>query len=238
MSIVVPAILPTSREELDAALARLVPIGGVETVQIDIVDGRFAKPASWPYAKNEEWELPHADRFRYDLDLMVLDPDRLMARLVECGASRITLHVESMISPKQSIATFKKRYGHEAHFTPGLLSLGLALGMSTPLSVIEPFLADIDYVQLMGIANIGRQGERFDPRVLPKIRALRATHKALPIQIDGGVSLESAPLLLAAGATRLVVGSALLRTDNISVAFDALEQLGDRFGTYERSQAF
>jgi ribulose-phosphate 3-epimerase len=234
MSIVVPAILPKTRENLDAALARLVPVAAVENVQIDIVDGEFAKPASWPYAGDEKWELPMTERFRYDLDLMVHAPEASIARWVGLGASRITLHAESTTALSHLIADFKQRYGHEAGFTPGSLALGLALGIETDIATIESVISDIDYVQFMGIAHIGKQGQPFDTRVLRKIHALRVRHPTMTIQVDGGVSLKTASALLEAGVDRLVVGSALLKAEDVASELAAFEVLGEKYGVYER----
>jgi ribulose-phosphate 3-epimerase len=234
MSIIIPAILVESREELDKTLARLSPIPQIEAVQIDIVDGAFASPPSWPYAGNAEWELPMTERFRYDLDLMIREPESSAARWIELGAGSITLHAESTKTLSDTVATFKKRYGHEAGLTSGLLSLGIALNIDTPLNVLSPIISDIDYVQLMGIAHIGRQGEPFDKRVIPKIKELRTLHPGTPVYIDGGVSLQSAPDLLSAGASRLIVGSALLRADSIEAELTAFESLGEQYGIYER----
>src|SRR5258708_2674602 len=116
--IVIPAVLPKSREDLNVALARLAPLTEVTFVQIDIVDGEFAKPPSWPYALNAVWELPLAERFRYDLDLMLKDPQAAIARWIALGASRITLHAESTPALREIVRDFKRHYGHEAQFTP------------------------------------------------------------------------------------------------------------------------
>jgi ribulose-phosphate 3-epimerase len=233
MNTIIPAILPQSRADLDQSLARLVSMDRIQTVQIDIVDGIFATPKTWPYTSTVPWELPLTERFRYDIDLMVVDPDTAIDHFVALGAARITLHAESTPSLLHTLATFHTRYGHATGFTPDLLSLGLAISMNTPLSLIEPYLDHVDYVQLMGIARIGHQGEAFDARVLPKLRALRSKHRSLVIQIDGGVTEKSAPLLLAAGASRLVVGSALERAPDISKAFEAFETLCGQYGLYE-----
>lgn len=232
MSIVVPAILPKSRAELDKALARLAAIESVESVQIDIVDGRFAKPASWPYAEKEAAWLPLTDRFRYDLDLMVEAPSEAIATWVELGASRITVHVESTTSLGGIIADFKRRFGHAAGFTPGALALGLALNIDTDTAILEPVIGEIDYVQFMGIARIGAQGQPFDRRVLRKIHAFAVRHPEMTIQVDGGVSLATAPELLAAGVDRLVAGSAIMKADNIASEIAAFNALGHTYGVF------
>lgn len=234
MSLVVPAILPKSRADLDAALLRLVPLAQVTEVQIDIVDGSFASPATWPYTEDAKWELPFSERFRFDLDLMVHDPGASLDRWVTFGAARITLHAESTTSLSSTVADFKRIYGHEPGFTSTMLSLGVALGIETDNAILEPIVAHIDYVQFMGIAHIGVQGQPFDTRVLQKIKTFRERHPSVLIQVDGGVTHDSAAQLLQAGVDRLIVGSHLRKAADLGAAFDQLEALGEKYGVYER----
>lgn len=229
-----PAILPKSRAELVSSLTQFAPLPQVTEVQIDFVDGEFVTPASWPYALHEPWELPFADRFLFDIDLMVHDVPGAIAALLPLGARRVTMHVESVPRLRDVLDELRKTYGHEPGFAPDLLSVGLALGIETPLSILDSFIEDIDHVQLMGIATIGRQGQPFDARVLTRVQELHTKYPSLTIQIDGGVSLETAPKLLAAGASRLVVGSALTRADDLPLRLDEFLSIGEKYGAYER----
>ncbi len=236
MSIVVPAILPASRADLERELGRYAPIEPVDSIQIDVVDGRFATPASWPYAVRTEFDalvksgeqLPLWERFRYDIDLMVTDPAVSAGAWIGAGASSLTLHLESTTDLPSVIKGLRRQYGHEAGLTSGYFALGLAVGVETDPALLEHYIEEIDYVQLMGIAKIGRQGEPFDTRVLRQIRTLRAAHPELPIQIDGGVSLQTLPELIKAGATRLIVGSVLKKAPDPRVRFLELESLAER----------
>ena len=236
MAAIIPAILPTSREDLDARLLRLS--GVTDEVQVDVVDGRFVTPASWPYAGQalgNEDPLTELSSFRFEVDLMVEEPDRIIGRWIDAGATRITIHAESTRRLEHVIDDFQKKYGHDKDFAPQLLSLGLSLNIATDISLIEPFLDRCDYVQFMGIARIGKQGEPFDPRVIPKIKAFHRAHPEMPIQIDGGVTRETAPKLLEAGASRLVIGSALWRASNIKREFVSFCELSQTRGLYTYS---
>lgn len=242
MSSIIPAILPKTREALAQALSHL-DIEGVETVQLDVVDGRFAVPASWPYSEGADAlaslargneTLPNLGRFSYDLDLMVEDPEPTIGDWLTLGARRLTLHLESMPDALHTLARIKARYGHETGYT-GAFELGLALNIDTDLALLEPCLPLVDYVQLMGIATIGRQSEPFDVRVMAKLKALRAAHPALTLQVDGGVSLETAAELLAAGASRLVVGHALVGAADPARAFTELAALAEPAHTKGRA---
>ncbi|MHB8660341.1 MAG: hypothetical protein ACYC75_00155 [Minisyncoccota bacterium] len=232
MSVVVPAVLPASRQELDKALVRIVRIPSISRVQIDVVDGRFAAPASWPYTEPAELQamiahaemLPWLDRIEYEIDLMCFDAQHAADAWLALGATRLTFHAESVTDLPQLLASARQRYGN-------VISFGLALNVASDLALLEPILGDIEYVQLMGIARIGRQGQPFDRRVLEKVRVFRERHPKLPVQVDGGVSLESAKHLLALGVSNLIVGSALLRAEDLAATVAAFEKLQGPFGT-------
>ncbi|MEI8249448.1 MAG: ribulose-phosphate 3-epimerase, partial [Candidatus Taylorbacteria bacterium] len=94
------------------------------------------------------------------------------------------------------------------------VEIGLALNIETPIVVLAHYANKIQFVQCMGITHVGFQGQVFDTRVIEKIKAIKATYPALIISVDGGVSLETAPLLIQAGADRLIVGSAIFGSAN------------------------
>ena len=241
MSIIVPAVLVRDEEECKRTLDRLSHVRGIREVQIDVVDGRFARPASWPYASGKEAFmaraaahafLPHAEDFVFEADLMVERPDEMIGAWLSVGVTRLAVHVESTMQLSRLIADLQVLYGHEKAFAPDLLSLGLAIGIQTDPSILEPYLAHADYVQFMGIAEIGKQGQPFDNRVLARVRAFKRMHPDVPVQVDGGVTLETAPLLLAAGVDRLVVGHALTEAPHMQAAFDAFIALTQTHGIF------
>ncbi|MDO8561607.1 MAG: hypothetical protein Q7S05_02150 [bacterium] len=242
MGFVVPAVLPASSEDLEAKLALLAPLSAVTVVQIDVVDGRFASPATWPYESGaagfasliaEGNMLPGFDRFRYDIDLMVADPESVIGSWIAAGASRLTVHVESTSYLPKIITDFKQKFGHDTGFMTDALSFGLAIGIETDLAVLEQYLGHVDYVQFMGIAKIGRQRQPFDERVLRKIKTFRSRHPKTTIQVDGGVSLTSAPRLLEAGVDRLIIGSALFKAKDLSGEVKKFEALKEMYGVFE-----
>jgi ribulose-phosphate 3-epimerase len=234
MSAIIPAILPSSRQDLEDKLLRLQ--GLTDRVQVDVVDGVFAGPPAWPYTAHESTGITAALEFigtlHLEADLMVEDAETAMGSWIEAGANRIVLHVERAHALPKLLDEIQTRYGHDPEFMPGLLSVGLAIHAATDISALTPFLSRIDYVQFMGIADIGKQGQPFDPRVLPKIRAFRRANPKLPIQVDGGVSLSTAPALLAAGVSRLIVGSALWKARDLAAAYREFVALTTRYGTY------
>src|SRR5690606_8604221 len=101
--------------------------------------------------------------------------------------------------------------------------LGFSIGNDTPLETLEAVIGYADYIQLMGIATIGAQGQPFDERVIERIRTFSDAHAAtLPISIDGSVNADTLPRLVEAGADRAVVGSAILGAADPRVAYEAL----------------
>jgi ribulose-phosphate 3-epimerase len=237
MSIIIPAVLVPSRKALDETLARLD--GLFDTVQVDIVDGVYVGLPTWPYAERAELsllkaggEFPSLGKFKFEVDLMVQNPEKTVGAWIDAGCSRVLLHIETVRDFAAVVSDLQKKYGHEKGFANDLLSLGVAINIDTDTQVLEPYIDSIDYVQFMGIARIGVQGQPFDTRVLKKIEAFHKAHPTMPIQVDGGVSLETAGSLLSAGATRLCVGSALLKAPDLVERLHAFEAIAEEYGRY------
>ncbi len=234
MEVIVPAILPVSQEDLEYKLGVLSD--KVSAVQIDAVDGRFVSPATWPYTPKtvvpEEFQLPFLGQMHYEVDLMVSNPEEVSGWWIAAGVNRVIIHAESTTSLDKAIKDLEVRYGHSKGFASNLLSLGLAINIGTELSLIEPFLEHTDYVQFMGISAIGKQGEPFDPRVLRKIAAFKKKYPEMIVQVDGGVSLATAPALLTTGVDRLIVGSVLWKASNISEELDKFQEVVQEYGIY------
>lgn len=232
MTLVVPAVLPSSREDLAEKLGRFARIPGISRVQIDVVDGHFATPASWPYTAPEELRemvekgemLPNLHQVAYEVDLMCLDAERAADMWLALGASRLTFHIESIIDLPRFLASIHRRYGSD------LVSFGIALNIATDLASLKPCFADIKYVQCMGIDTIGRQGQLFNPNVVDKVKRFRVWHPEIPVQVDGGISLKTAPALIALGVSNLIVGSQLLRSPDPEAEMKKFEQLQTPFG--------
>ena len=231
---IIPAIMPKSYHDLAEKAERVV--GLAPLAQIDIMDGKFVTSRSWPYVesaspsdehfqamRSQEELLPFFDQLDYEIDLMIDEPEKHIYEWLPLGASRLIFHIEAI----KDIAMF---FAHDI-FKEGardiggekVIEVGLAINAGTPLERILPHLSKIDLVQCMGIERIGYQGEPFDERVLEMINQIRSASPSLPISVDGGVSLETASLLKAAGATRLVSGSAVFGAEDMGEAIGALE---------------
>lgn len=240
MSIIVPAILPSSRRDLVSKLDALS--GLVDEVQVDIVDGLFAGPATWPYDTGPS-ELsrmlasgdliPRSGECRIEIDLMAKSPEATVGAWIELGASRVTIHADSTEHVKHLLENLRTSYGHDKDFAAGLLSIGIAITPGTDPELLAPYLDQIEYVQFMGIKRVGRQGEPFDMSIIKAIDVFKRRHPSVSVQVDGGVSLTTAPRLLEIGVSRLVVGSALWEAPDLKEALHAFRVLTEEYGIYE-----
>jgi len=212
---IIPAILPRDFTELEDKISQVS--GLVKTVQIDVCDGQLTPQASWPYRKpdesfkkliNEEEGLPFWKELNFEIDLMANHPAALVQDWISAGAQRIIIHYEADKKEVKSVMAALEKIN-------GVVETGLALDIETPNEVINDFKNKIQFIQCMGIDNIGFQGQNFDTKVIAKIKSLKAMYPDLPVSVDGGVNLDNASDLIAAGATRLVVGSAIFESDNI-----------------------
>lgn len=228
MTEIIPAILAENFNELNTKISKFVNLSKV--VQIDICDGRFVPSVSWPIGSynqasiqpilDEEEGMPFWKDIDFEFDLMVLNAHKQFDLFVKLGAKRIVFHLESEIEEE-----FKEFLESLDPYFKDNIAIGIAINTTTKVEKLEPFINFIDFVQCMGIENIGFQGEPFDSKVLDQIRELRTKYKELIISVDGSVNIETAPLLLEAGASRLVIGSALLNSYDIKDTIREFESL-------------
>ncbi|MEX0909932.1 MAG: hypothetical protein WDZ75_01425 [Candidatus Paceibacterota bacterium] len=218
MTEIIPAILPSNFFELRAFLARIRSI--TSFVQIDICDGVYVRSVTWPYGDSEEFKailrgdegLPFWEDFQFEFDLMVLNPENVIQDWIDVGASRIVVHNQST-HKMLSILEKLEFAGVEA---------GVALRVDEDVSVIEMYKEKISFVQCMGIAEIGVQGNPFDERVLDQIVTIRERYPELLVSVDGGVNLNTVAKLAKTGAQRLVSGSAILKAKEPREAYGTM----------------
>lgn len=199
----------------------------VEYVQIDICDGEFVETKTWPFFDKDkqsvrelldgEIRLPFSDKVKYEFDLMVRRPEMDLKKYVKLGASRLIIHANS-IENKELFLEEVSNLGVE---------WGIAFLTTDDLDSWREEILKADFVQLMGIENIGYQGQPFDPRVLDQVKRVREIRPDVIISIDGGVSLETARELGLAGATRLVSGSTVFGSNAPEVAIEDLKRISN-----------
>lgn len=222
---IIPAIMPETIEELESAVSLVR--GVAKWVQVDVMDGKFVPEQNWPFPNflvetapliGEDRGLPFWEDVNYEFDLMIGSPEKFAEKFVAIGGGRIIIHYESA-PPKAIWDTVKKVQNM-------ITEVGIAIDTTTPNEVLDEFFEaelPVDFVQFMGIAKIGYQGQPFDNRVIPKIKAFKTKYPDIMISVDGGVNFDSAPTLIEAGANRLVSGSAIFTSGDAHEAIRKME---------------
>lgn len=225
---IIPAILPLRYYDIVDGVEKIV--GAVDTVQIDFVDGYFAANRTWWFNNKNETSLeallhqdeglPHWEEVNYEFDLMVRDPLEHIDTFIALGPSKIIFHIESMDEGKML-----EYFRNLPEIVRSTITFGIAIGVDTGASLIKPYLEYIDTIQCMGIAQVGFQGQPFDPRVIDQIKRVRVLYPDKTIAVDGAVSLDNAAVLVQAGATELVVGSMIFQSEHPHGTILELKQL-------------
>lgn len=147
-----------------------------------------------------------------DVHLMVTDPGAYVEPFAKAGASHVTFHIEVAPDPRRLIDSI-----HALG-----MSAGLAINPDTPAEAIIPFLGSIEMALVMSV-HPGFSGQKFIAGVLPKTRLLRAAGpRSLRIQMDGGVSPETAPACREHGCDVIVAASAIFGRSNYAETIAAL----------------
>jgi len=151
-----------------------------------------------------------------DVHLMITDPDRYIDAFAAAGAAMISVHVEVLPHLHRTVHAIKA-LGVKA---------GVVINPATPVAALEEIAGDVDFVVVMSV-NPGFGGQRFIPRSPTKIREVcalldRARNPA-PVEIDGGVDLDTVGRVVSAGARIIVAGSALFHASDPEQATRALK---------------
>ena len=184
---IIPAILPKTKDDLVEKILSLD--GTVPLVHIDVLSETFA-----PH------DLVLGIEFEAHPQLLS-DPMPQAREWAQAGAKRIIIHLEDFESDEK-LSEAVKELKEKAE-------VGLALKLETPIEKLFEHRGEIDFVQLMAIDTIGKQGEEFDPKILDKIKALKEKFPTLIVSVDGGINDKNINELALCGADRMVVGSAI-----------------------------
>ena len=206
---IIPALLPKNQTELGTKVKKL--LGVVSHVQVDVCDGVFVS------SKTQFQNLPSMEEIEYELDLMIDKPERSIEDYIDMQPARIIVHLESVSDHVRLFLALEK--------IRGIIEVGLSISNDTPNHVLEKYIEDCDFIQLMGIAKIGSQGNSFDDRVLEKISYFHTQYPEMTISVDGSVNSETIRRLADAGATRFVAGSAIFAEGDITENIEKLESL-------------
>ena len=176
---IVPALIPESEAAVKEAAAQL---SFAREFHLDVVDGQFVPLAAWPYQPaGEPRAVAEVLRpFTLEVDLMVAAPLPAATAWLEAGADMLVFHAETI--ERDAFAEF-------ASTAPA--SIGVSIHGATPLSTLEAYLEYADYVQLMGIYEIGSQGQPFSEGVLEQIETLQRRYPNVSITVDGSVNADT-----------------------------------------------
>lgn len=198
-NILAPSILAANFNHLADDIRETVN-AGAQYLHIDVMDGIFVPSISFgmPVISSIRKET---DCF-FDVHLMIEQPERYVEEFVKCGADSVTVHAEAAKHLHRVVQQIKA-CGVKA---------GVALNPSTPLSVLDYVLEDVDMVLVMTV-NPGYGGQKYIPQMTGKIRTLRQRFTAMgletDIQVDGGINAVTIREVLDAGANVCVAGSAV-----------------------------
>ena len=193
-----PSILAADFANL-AEEVRRAERGGAELVHFDAMDNHFVPNLT--VGPVVAASLVEAVDLPVDAHLMVDNPDNLIRPFIEAGVVSISVQPEAVTHLHRTLEMIRT----------GGCEAGVALNPTTPPELIEWALPYLDYVLVMSV-NPGFGGQTFIPQMAEKVRRVKEMTD-LPIEVDGGITVETAPLMVAAGAQVIVAGSAVYKGD-------------------------
>ena len=215
MAEIIPSILSADFARLAVDIAR-VEQTGIRMLHIDVMDGHFVPNLTLgpPVLKS----IRKITKLTLDVHLMIEDPDKFAPLFIEAGADQISVHQEACRHLDRTIRMIQSE-GARA---------GVVLNPATPIQTLDDVLEIVDYVLIMSV-NPGFEAQKFIPNALNKIRALDMRRKALglqlPIEIDGGISLENLGGVIRAGCDWVVAGSSVFHSDDPATTVKRMQQI-------------
>lgn len=217
--LIAPSILAADFSKLGEEV-RAIGEGGADWIHVDVMDGHFVPNISFgPIVLSA---IRPVSAKPMDVHLMIAPVDPYLEDFAKAGADTITVHAEAGAHVHRTVQAIKS-LGKKA---------GIALNPGTPPSAVEAVLDDIDLIVAMTV-NPGFGGQKFIRTAAAKIAKLREMigARAIDLEVDGGVTVETAPICAKAGANVLVAGSAVFKggsrnayAENIRKIREAAEQ--------------
>ena len=215
MPLIAPSLLSANFLKLEDE-CRMLNESEADWYHLDVMDGNFVPNISFGPMLIEFFRK--ATQKTCDVHLMIENPGWLTEQFKNAGADNLTVHIEACPHLHRNIQQIKS-LGMKA---------GVAINPHTPVSSLQDVLADIDLVCMMSV-NPGFGGQKFIQYTIEKIKQLRKMidERKLPvlIEIDGGVTMENAPSIIAAGADVLVAGNTVFKSSDPKAMISQLKRV-------------
>jgi len=212
---VAPSVLSADFGNLNRDI-EMLNASEADLIHIDVMDGVFVPNISFGFPVIKS--IAKVATTPLDVPLMIVDPQRYVNEVRDCGAHIMNVHVEACTHLHRVVQQIKAA-GMKAAVT---------LNPATPVVMLEDIIGDLDMVLLMSV-NPGFGGQSFIPGTLRKLAGVReliaATGSKATVQIDGGVNLDTGAQLAAAGADILVAGSFVFSAPDPAATIAALRRL-------------
>jgi ribulose-phosphate 3-epimerase len=215
--VIAPSILSADFGRLAEEVAA-VEAAGADWIHVDVMDGRFVPNLTIgpPVVR----AIRKATKLPLDVHLMIVEPEKYVDAFAEAGANGLSVHIETCPHAHRTLQ----------HIRSLRMRAGIVLNPSTSEDAIRYLLPGADLVLVMSV-NPGFGGQSFIPEVLPKVAAIRQmidrAHLDVHLEIDGGISSDTAGQAALAGARALVAGSAIFTKPDYAAAIRDLRRVAD-----------